>query len=130
MIHKLDHMRLVHRRTGIAHSLSVLVVAVLITFGLSAGSAGVQAQSLDAARASGMVGERYDGYAVTRGKATPAVRNLVSRVNNQRRKIYAQRAREQKISPAQVGQVFANQIAAKAPKGTWLLSASGSWRRK
>ena len=45
-------------------------------------------------------------------------------------KIYAKRAREQKISANKVGRLYAGQIAAKAPKGTWILPQSGAWKRK
>jgi uncharacterized protein YdbL (DUF1318 family) len=77
-----------------------------------------------------MVGEQMDGYAVARGNATPAVRKLVASVNNKRRKIYSKEAREKKVPSAQVGILFASKIAAKAPKGTWIQSQSGAWRRK
>ena len=77
-----------------------------------------------------MVGERYDGYAVARPSATPAVRSMVASVNSQRSQIYAKRAREQKISPSQVGRLYAAQILAKAPSGTWFQSESGAWTRK
>jgi uncharacterized protein YdbL (DUF1318 family) len=110
--------------------LRILVVAAMMMGGLTAWSSQAIAQSLDAARASGMIGERYDGYAVARGTATPAMRNLVASVNSQRRKIYAQRAREQKISADKVGKLYAVKIVAKAPKGTWIQSQSGAWKRK
>ncbi len=125
-----SHKRPIHRRAGIAACLRVLVVAAMMMGGLTAGSSHALAQSLDAARSSGMVGERFDGYAVARGTATPAVRKLVASVNSQRRKIYAQRARQQKVSRAIVGKTFANKIASKAPKGTWILPQSGAWKRK
>lgn len=130
MIHKPDHIRHIHRRAGIAACLRVLVITAAVLCGLTAGPTSALAQSLDAARASGMIGERYDGYAVARGTATPAVRKLVSRVNGQRRKIYTKRAREQKISPAQVGKLYARKIVAKAPKGTWIMQSPGRWKRK
>jgi uncharacterized protein YdbL (DUF1318 family) len=98
--------------------------------GLTAGSPLALAQSLDAARASGMLGERFDGYAVARDNATPAVRQMVDSINSQRASIYAKRAAEQKTSPAEVGKLYASQIVGQAPKGTWFLSQSGSWTRK
>jgi len=125
-----SRMRPFHRRAAIAVCLRTLVVAAMMMGGLTAGSPPALAQSLDAARASGMVGEKFDGYAVVRGNASPAVRQLVASVNNQRAKIYAQRAREKKIPLDQVGKLYASQITAKAPKGTWFLSQSGGWTRK
>ena len=55
---------------------------------------------------------------------------MIAGVNSQRGKIYAKRAREQKIPPAEVGKLYAGQIVAKAPKGTWILLQSGAWKRK
>ena len=89
-----------------------------------------RAQSLDQLRASGTVGERYDGYAAIRGDATPAVRALVERVNAERRRIYQSRAAEQKVPADQVGRVYAKTIWQNSPSGTWFLDADGKWVRK
>ena len=115
---------------GVAACLRATVIAAAVICGLFFWSPHAVAQSLDAARASGMVGERFDGYAVARETATPAVRRLVDNVNKQRRQIYAKRAGEQKIPRDQVGTLYANQIMAKVPKGTWILLQSGVWKRK
>ncbi len=124
------HLKPISRRAVITASLRAFVIAAMMMGGLTAWSSQAIAQSLDAARSSGMIGERFDGYAVARGAATPAVRKLVASVNSQRGKIYAKRAREQKISADKVGRLYAGQIAAKAPKGTWILPQSGAWKRK
>jgi uncharacterized protein len=116
--------------TGVVACLRLVAFAMLMVCGMSLFSPHAAAQSLDAARASGMVGEQSDGYAVARGSATPAVRSLVNKINRERGQIYAKRAREQRISLDQVGRFYASQIAAKAPGGTWIMSPSGSWRRK
>jgi uncharacterized protein YdbL (DUF1318 family) len=90
-----------------------------------------QAQSLDALRASGVVAERYDGQVVLRQpNAAPDVRALVERVNAERVRIYAQRAREQNVPADQVGRVYAAEIMQKAPAGTWFLGEGGSYVRK
>jgi len=85
------------------------------------------AQSLDSLRASGQVGEAYDGYARARDSA---VKSFVDSVNAKRRTIYQQRAQQQGISAEQVGKVYAKQIIAKAPSGTWLLAPNGTWTQK
>ena len=87
------------------------------------------AQSLDELRAQGIVGERYDGYAVAR-QSSPAANRAVAEVNAQRRSIYADRAGKQGVPAAQVGQVYAAQIMKHAPSGTWFLGADGKWTRK
>ena len=116
--------------SGVVVCLRFIAIAMLMICGLSLFSPHAAAQSLDAARASGMVGEQSDGYAVARSSATPAVRSLVNKINRERGQIYAKRAREQRVSAGQVSKFYAGRIAAKAPGGTWIMSPSGGWRRK
>ena len=88
-------------------------------------------QSLDALRAQGVVGERYDGVAVIRSASASAdVRNFVASVNAQRQKIYADRATQQGIPVGQVARIYARQIYDKLPAGAWFLDESGTWRQK
>lgn len=86
-----------------------------------------QAQSLDALRASGAVGERFDGYLVARDASA---QGFVDQVNAQRRQIYQQRAASQDVSADQVGMVYAKEIMADVPAGTWLQKPDGSWAQK
>ena len=130
----MNDMTDIARPTGglsrVAAAFRIAMIAAMMICGLSLWSSTVMAQSLDAARASGMVGERFDGYAVARDSATPAVQSMVDSVNAQRRQIYAKRAAEQKISVDAVGMLYAKQIVAQAPSGTWILPQSGAWTRK
>lgn len=90
-----------------------------------------QDRVLDAPRAAGTVGERYDGYAVVRDQSRAAsVAQLVERVNAERRKIYADRAAAERVPIDQIGRVYATQIFKSAPPGTWFLQESGQWIRK
>lgn len=108
-------------------TLTLLIAMFAVMAALSAGPAG--AASLDELRASGAVGERYDGYVVVRNNVSGAA-DVAAKVNAERRRIYEQRAAQQKISAAQVGQVYAAQIIANAPAGTWFQAQDGSWKRK
>ena len=86
-----------------------------------------RADQLDDLRASGAVGEAYDGFARARNaSAAEFVKNL----NEQRRAIYVKRAKSEGVSVDQVGRVYAAQIIKKAPKGTWLLGENGKWTQK
>jgi uncharacterized protein YdbL (DUF1318 family) len=89
-----------------------------------------QSRLLDAPRAQGIVGERYDGYAVVRGAAPPDVVALVNSVNAERRAIYTQRAAAQGVPIEEVGKVYAAEIMKAAPRGTWFLAESGQWTQK
>ncbi len=102
----------------------VLAAAVLV-LGLSAPP--VLAQSLDQLRASGAVGERYDGYAQALQSGAAGV---VQQVNAKRRQIYQQSADKEGASVDQIGRVYARQIFAQAPPGTKFLRENCAWIAK
>ena len=87
----------------------------------------VAAQSRDQLRASGAIGERFDGYAEARD---PSVTAQVQQINVKRRQIYQQRAAEQGVPAAQVGRLYAQQIIGDSPSGTFILQENGSWTQK
>lgn len=99
----------------------VLAVSMLI-------SGGAAAQSLNELRASGAVGERYDGYLVQRSGGGN-VASVVASVNAKRREIYQKQASKTGASVSQVGQVYAGSIRKSAPGGTWFQDSSGRWSR-
>jgi uncharacterized protein YdbL (DUF1318 family) len=100
--------------------------AVLLALSLSVTAA--SAQSLESLRASGALAERYDGFVAVR-QASPEANRIASAVNAQRQALYKQRAAEQGVSSDQVGRVYAQQLFAQAPKGTWFLTEQG-WVQK
>jgi hypothetical protein len=122
--------------TGRTHTLQSIarrgflwaVVAALVA---AAVPLAASAQTLESARASGDVGERHDGYLVARqANPSPAIAGLVAQVNAQRRGIYEKRAAEQRVPAAEVGRLYAQEIAQQAPRGTWFLLENGTWRQK
>ena len=106
-------------------SLLTLAMAAALALPLLAGPA--TAQSLDELRASGKIGERYDGYVVARD---PSAAALATEITAKRRDIYEKQAASQGVPAAQVGMVYANEIVQQVPAGTWILTADGEWRRK
>ncbi len=102
----------------------VLATTVLI-LGLSAPPA--LAQSFDELRASGAVGERFDGFAKALESSAAGV---VKTVNAKRQTIYSDRAAKEGTSVDQIGRVYARQIFAKSPPGTKFLQENGSWVTK
>ncbi len=100
----------------------VILAAAALALGWSAPP--VLAQSLDQLRASGAVGERYDGYSEALQSNAASV---VQQVNAKRKQIYAQRAAQEGASAEQIGRIYAPQIFAKAPPGTKFLQEIGSW---
>jgi uncharacterized protein YdbL (DUF1318 family) len=88
------------------------------------------AQSLDELRASGAIGERYDGYVAVRDSGAAGAKSRAKKVNAERRSIYEERAAAQGVTPEKIGRLYAGQIMQKAPGGTWFLDENGNWRQK
>ncbi len=76
---------------------------VLLAMVLLATPAGAQTVAVNAARAAGSVGERYDGYLGVAGAVAPAVRSQVATINIQRRSLYSKLAASKGVSPQDVG---------------------------
>lgn len=89
------------------------------------------ALDLDGARASGLVGERADGYvAAVSANATPEVRALVQSVNQARKDEYQKVAAKNGQSVDVVEKLAASKIYERAGGGTLFQDASGNWSKK
>jgi uncharacterized protein YdbL (DUF1318 family) len=89
------------------------------------------ADSLDEARAAGLVGERPDGYvAPVSGSAPADIMSLIQSVNSQRKQKYQQIANEKGVPVEQVGALTAEKIIAKLKPGWYYMNASGQWVQK
>ena len=106
-------------------SLLVVLAAAVVAVGLWVAPAA--AQSLDELRASGAIGERFDGLVEARDASAAAA---VKEINAKRQEIYAQRAAAQGVPADQVGRVYAQEILQKAPAGTWFLAPDNKWTQK
>lgn len=114
-------------RIVVGFAVGLVVVLALVASGV----AEAQSLSLDRLRADGVVGERYDGLAAVRAADAPrSVHAFIDEVNAKRRKIYLDRAAEQGVPPDQVGRIYARQIAADMPAGTWLFTDRNVWVQK
>jgi uncharacterized protein YdbL (DUF1318 family) len=112
-------MRQIARRTLLSTLAALPLLAALA-------AAPAWAESLDALRASGQVGERYDGYAEARDGS---VAGFVADINAQRRQEYERIANQQGISVEDVGKVAAQKIRERLPSGAWFLGPDGQWRQ-
>ncbi|PXW88380.1 hypothetical protein C8R34_10763 [Nitrosomonas sp. Nm84] len=97
-----------------------------IVLALSLCGTSVWADNLENLRASGAIGERYDGYVVAR---EPGARAEADAINAQRKIIYQQKAAAQGVAIDQVGKVYAEEIFKKVPAGTWI-QVNGNWIKK
>ncbi len=104
-----------------------LLLAALIAL---AGPAAAQTPAVDAARAAGIVGERFDGYLGFAGNPTPVVRSQVASINIRRRSLYSNLAARRGVSPAEVGITAGCQLLARVGVGQTYLLSDGAWRRR
>jgi uncharacterized protein YdbL (DUF1318 family) len=110
-----------------------LAALPLLVFGVAGLPDKAQAQTarlLDAPRIAGLVGERYDGYAMARGQVTSDLATLIDKVNADRRAVYAKQAAADKVPIEAVGKIYAAEIIKSAPVGTWFLGENGQWTQK
>jgi hypothetical protein len=97
---------------------------------LLAGPALAQTPAVDAARAAGAVGERYDGYVGIAAPVSAAVRSQVASINIRRRALYSSLAARKGASPQDVGVTAGCQLLARVGVGQSYLLADGVWRRR
>ncbi len=118
------------RRTRALGAIRLSGLVLVLGLVLALAAPATMAQSLDDLRASGAIGERYDGYVVVRDSGAAGANNVAKKVNAKRRTLYEERAASQGVTPEDVGRVYASQIMQKAPGGTWFLGENGNWRQK
>ena len=114
-------------------ALALLLGLAALAAMLAAGPALAQEQprTLDAPRSTGIVAERWDGYAILRDNTAGAdVRAVVETINRKRRDHYSEVARREGTTIDSVGRIYAQQIFNQAPAGTWFLGEDGNWKRK
>jgi uncharacterized protein YdbL (DUF1318 family) len=104
-----------------------LAMILLLLGGLAAG--GANADQLDDAKARGEIGERIDGYVgLFRGGAETEA--LVEEVNAGRRAKYAEVAGKRSAPVAAVAQIAGKKLIERAPAGSYVMGADGTWRQK
>ncbi len=98
-----------------------IILLALLLCGTSA-----WAGTLENLRASGAIGESYNGYAVARESGAQAEADAI---NAKRKTIYQEKATAQGIGIDQVGKVYAEEIFKNVPAGTWI-QLNGNWTKK
>ena len=103
----------------------LLLLAILV-----AAPAAAQTPAVNAARAAGQVGERYDGYMGVVSAVSGPVRSQVATINIQRRSLYSRLAASKGVSPQDVGITAGCQLLARVGVGESYMWTDGSWRRR
>ena len=109
-----------------------MIRRVVLGAALLAAAPAAMAQTLvvDAARAAGGVGERYDGFIGVASTVSPLARSQVRTINIQRRTLYSNFATSRGVSPSEVGITAGCQLLARVRVGEAYMLADGVWRRR
>jgi uncharacterized protein len=103
---------------------------LLLTFLSVAPPAAAQTSAVNAARAAGAVGERFDGYLGVAAPVSNAVRSWVASINIHRRSLYSRLAATRGASPQEVGITAGCQLLARVGVGEAYMLREGAWRRR
>ena len=105
----------------------IAVLAFLVVLPLAG-----HADSLDDARAAGLIGERPDGYvAAVSPSPAPNVQQMVDTINAQRRKVYEQLAGEKGVPVEEVAALAAEKtISQRLQPGWYYMNSAGQWVKK
>ena len=104
----------------------IVLAAALAT----AAPAAAQTPAVNAARAAGAVGERYDGYIGVAAPVTAVVRSQIATINIRRRSLYSNLAAAKGVSPQDVGITAGCQLLARVGIGEAFMLNDGAWRRR
>ncbi len=96
---------------------------------LVAGPAAAQ-DAVIAARASGIVGERFDGYLGAAAALSPSLRAQVGAINIKRRALFSDLAGRRGVTAGDVGVAAACALFARVAIGEVYLLSEGQWRRR
>ena len=89
------------------------------------------AETLDGARAKGLVGERPDGYVGAVGTPSPDIQALITSINAQRRSKYQDIAKQKGVPVEQIGALTAEKIVQENLQPGWYyMDGSGNWVKK
>jgi uncharacterized protein YdbL (DUF1318 family) len=97
---------------------------------LGAVPASGQTPVIDAARAAGTVGERFDGYLGVAGPVSASVQSQLSRINIQRRSLYSNLGAQKGATPQEVGITAGCELLARVSVGQSYMLSDGKWRRR
>ena len=107
-----------------------LAIAAFIGLFAAVPAAAQMSPTIRAAKASGQVGERYDGYLGMAANAPSAVRREVEGVNIRRRAHYTKLAAAKGVSPQEVGITAGCMTLRSVEVGEPYLLADNIWRRR
>lgn len=108
----------------------IAIVLAALILGAAPVAAQAQTPAVDAARAAGIVGERFDGYLGFASTPSLAVRSQVGSINLKRRALYSRLATSRGASPQEVGITAGCSLLARVAVGQVYMWADSVWRRR
>lgn len=109
--------------------LAGMVAAVLVT-GLVAPALAQRDPAYDAARTSGRIGEKMDGYLGVVGAETSDLKRMVDDINIKRRAVYAARALENNATLEEYAISAGCQLVLKTVPGEKYQAPDGQWHTR
>ena len=116
-------------KRSLGMAFSMLGAAVALTFVATPAKAD-RDPAYAAARASGQIGEKMDGYLGIVGASTPELQRLVNDINIKRRAVYAERAQQNNATLAEYSISAGCQLILKTVPGEKYQAPDGSWRTR
>lgn len=108
----------------------LLALALLASVAVPASAPAQDPAAILAARRSGLIGERYDGYVgIVNANAPAELRRQVAALNIRRRTLYSNLAARKGVSPEEVGITAACSLLRRINIGEYYLPGQGGWRR-
>jgi len=107
-----------------------LKLAVLLMMAVAVPAIAQMSATIQAAKAAGQVGERYDGYLGMAGNAPPGVRREVESVNIRRRAHFSRLAAAKGVTPQDVGVTAGCITLRSVAVGEPYMLADNVWRRR
>jgi uncharacterized protein YdbL (DUF1318 family) len=110
-------------------ALSTMVAAIALTLVATPAHAD-RDPAYAAARASGQIGEKMDGYLGIVGASTPELQRLVNDLNIKRRAVYAERAQQNNATLEEYSVSAGCQLILKTEPGEKYQAPDGSWQTR
>ena len=104
------------------------VFAVLAIGGLATAASAQRDPAYEAARSSGDVGEKMDGYLGIVGQPSDALQRMVNNINIKRREVYAERAKAAKATLEEYALTAGCLAIARTVPGEKYQAPDGTWQ--
>ena len=117
-------------KTGFTRAALALSAAALAFSGIAAPASAQRDPAYEAARASGKVGEKMDGYLGIVGSADAALRRLVDDLNIKRRAVFADKAKAANATLEEYAFTAGCIAIARTAPGEKYQAPDGSWQTR